>query len=241
MCRLPRQRELGRFCIGAILYGEPVEGIVVNMVRIVFLLLVALSMLIGSAVLIGMANSAPSEMQAMGFDLCKGRPCFLGIIPGNTDMRDAMQILELHGHDLPTNAVRIKLDNGLSAEPAGPIITLTGRDYYSQQEVAFLPLLGAFVETYGKPCGIIREYVPAPGTALKSVYVLYPYLALQVPLESEHLDVDARVQGVLLSVHSDQGNSSRCANSDGVTSSSWFSFTTVENFFKHGLLMLTAY
>ncbi len=65
--------------------------------RLTMMLCLLMTSIVGGAVLYARTRSSPGELQALGFGICGGRPCFMGITPGVTSWQDAREVLEKNG------------------------------------------------------------------------------------------------------------------------------------------------
>src|SRR5438128_2127003 len=64
------------------------------LIRLIAILSISFSLLIVAARAYGEAHPEPDELKALGFDVCDGKPCFMGIVPGVTTWDQAKAILD---------------------------------------------------------------------------------------------------------------------------------------------------
>ena len=114
---------------------------------------VAFSALITGACAYGAAHPQPNELQALGFDLCDGKPCFWGITPGITTYDQATAILskEYPLKQLnPDIALDIQDKGFVIRRDAGLIDGIYMGAYSSGYSLSDL------IKLYGLPCEVIE-------------------------------------------------------------------------------------
>ncbi len=144
-------------------------------VRLVFILLLLMTALTSSTVLWAREHPEPSELQALGFDVCDGRPCFIGITPGVTTWNAARAILTKWGDQKESNEEFTVAANRIEVS----ITSLEGSvDWIHIKGIPYggfvFSSLGNFIAKYGSPCRIMfngdRNFVD----------LAYPYMMLTV-------------------------------------------------------------
>lgn len=125
-----------------------------------FGLCVTLSIPIFAAVFYGRTQIEVNELASLGFDLCNGKPCFLGITPGITKISEAKSILTGRGTITNNGAKFQQIDINKRA------VVISASDEIGDTTdhiVGYLnksPIAArAVLERYGSPCSV--SVVPA--------------------------------------------------------------------------------
>jgi hypothetical protein len=140
--------------------------------------------LIGScaaAVLLARVIQAPGALQALGFDVCDGEPCFRGVKPG-TDWAKVERLLpdvvrERSFLVLPINAAGIKsvvFERNNNAERIVGLIALSSAR--PNKEYPFTP--AAMISRFGPPCRVQFFEID---DLLMAVYMVYPTMVVTFP------------------------------------------------------------
>jgi hypothetical protein len=151
--------------------------------------------LIGSctaAVVLARVAQAPGALQAFGFDVCEGVPCFWGIKPGMS--WEAVQARAADGKGLTPNLMEFEIGNHRIAVrqdqgTVSQIKVLTMNSGRSQDRMT----IGAIIAQYGPPCAVrINERDD------RSWEISYPNSVIEVVLipAKEELGIALRKIGV---------------------------------------------
>jgi hypothetical protein len=141
------------------------------LVRRVIVLMVALAVLCAGAVVVARANNAPSRLQALGFGMCSGEPCWKGLKAG-------MEWSKPEGIRMIDDGAGpfFEITYGLSSDT--PLI---GTLYVKQVREHPQPMTaGEIIAFYGPPCNVLNF-----GNLLYMIYptmVVETYLAYSPPV-----------------------------------------------------------
>jgi hypothetical protein len=151
------------------------------LMRLIGIIGLALAVVCAGVVGIARFNRAPDTLQALGFDVCDGEPCFRGIKPG-TDWAKVQSLLPTVTRErsflvLPINAEGIKsivFERGADGERTVGLIALTSAT--PQKEYPFTP--GAVISRFGPPCRVQFFEID---DLLMAVYMVYPTMVVTFP------------------------------------------------------------
>ncbi len=140
--------------------------------------------LIGGMLLDARAASRPGDLQGLGFGMCDGRPCFMGITPGLTTLPDAMAYLEKNGGRNEALGFQYSVGERRVQYALGELTVIL--DYSPETLVVqtlnvMLPgvavqvKVGDVVRYWGLPCGFSRESM-----RFTRFVLAYPYLYLDL-------------------------------------------------------------
>jgi hypothetical protein len=163
--------------------------------RLAINLNVALLMLVLGVVLIGRASNPRNSLQALGFDLCNGIPCYMGMTPGVTAWLPVKNFMTERGalDDPGKEYLEFTFaDEHISAGAPNGAKYLTSISLHDQRDIQANSTLGDVLSLLGVPCGIGSEYFPG------TVTVYYPTATVNVLPERQQLTPDARVINVEL-------------------------------------------
>src|SRR6266496_6695118 len=82
--------------------------------RVVIAVWLLLTALIMVAMLYGYVTVAPNVLSEVGFDVCNGQPCFLGIVPGVTTGQEAHKLISRYGDItayIPGQTMIVRINN----------------------------------------------------------------------------------------------------------------------------------
>jgi hypothetical protein len=147
--------------------------------RRVLVLSSVLFVIAGVVVINGRRNPTPDPLNALGFGVCQGEPCFRGIKPGTAWA--AVQELFPINEEIPYFDHPIGTDNvhHVSIIAANESEKVTDIVVEREQRTSPLPFtIGTIVSHYGPPCRIFFNYTNP--TALQSLLLLYPSLTVSV-------------------------------------------------------------
>ncbi|MCC7450072.1 MAG: hypothetical protein IT324_21825 [Anaerolineae bacterium] len=136
--------------------------------RITLILWLLSVALIGGAALYGRTHDAPNELQALGFDVCEGKPCFMGITPGvtrqdNMSSNLSSAIVE-YGDNLHTVFYVQQYEGEILFSALGKVSLIVLKTPNTDYPIS---TVGNFLSLYGSPCGVVR--LP-DGQTLEFVY-----------------------------------------------------------------------
>lgn len=151
------------------------------LVHRILIIWLALIVIFVGVVGIARLNRTPDTLQALGFDVCDGEPCFRGIKPG-TDWAKVQSLLPTVVRErsflvLPVNAEGIKsvvFERGTDGERTVGLIALTSAK--PQKEYPFTP--GAMISRFGPPCRVQFFEID---NLLMAVYLVYPTMVVTFP------------------------------------------------------------
>jgi len=181
-----------------------------------------------AGVMIGKLDHAPDTLQALGFVVCDGEPCFQGIKPGMNwnEARKRLPETAVSGKHLvwPVKMMNIEV-----------VIISPSRDGSSVQEISiigsgsFFPITaGQIVAHYGSPCGVSME-----GAAIT---LLYPTLTINVADSGLNRPNNFQLQvispvselDILIKISAHES----CNSSTGMFSGVWHGFTSTNVYLK---------
>jgi hypothetical protein len=147
--------------------------------RRVLVLLLILFVLAAIVVMNGRRAFVSDPLQAVGFTMCDGDPCFRGIKPG-TDWAAVQETFPVT-EDIPYFDHPIGTDNVHHVSIIAADETEKVTDIVVERETRTNPLpftIGNIITRYGPPCRIYFNYTNA--TALQSMLMLYPSLTVSI-------------------------------------------------------------
>jgi hypothetical protein len=181
----------------------------------------ALIALCGGAIALGRTDPTPDALQAAGFGVCDGEPCFKGIKLGDSREKvkavlpeGLIEYLDIFSRDGTTvERIDIPLRNGKS-----------------------LPKAHTFIAQFGIPCRIVWS-------GGEQMILIYPkmifFVALIVgdgnDLNEFRLQLRSPVQQLWIYVDSDNGTFGTCNSKPDIYSGKWHGFTSVEVYQRHFL------
>ena len=172
--------------------------------RLVMILWLLITALIGSVTLYVRTTSGAGELQELGFGMCDGRPCFMGITPGLTQLADAMAHLEKNGGLCETmrkldsfGEVRAQcsvggLDIILGYTPDTLIVRSLNVMIAAGGPVSVT--VGDAVAYWGLPCGFSRESM-----SFSRYILMYPYVYLDLGYADKWIGPGTWVDSILIS------------------------------------------
>jgi hypothetical protein len=190
-----------------------------------------------------------SELEALGFSLCNGKPCYLGIVAGNTKFEQATHLFTKYGELVDENSKypRIKLGNAESWISAKGDLDETYSDLVVSISTYFHPSgpsLGSIIQKYGAPCSIAiypmqcNTYLSCSGWAYLSLQ--YQSMAVGVDLQRQARSIDRidpglRIKGIELvdsSKFRTQLGLCHFYRQDEISSSQtpWLGFTSIDRY-----------
>jgi hypothetical protein len=147
---------------------------------------VSLILLALSFVVIGRGRAGPMREVVEGLGWCEGKPCFMGIVPGQTSWDEARSILIRHG------GVETDIGIALSIGSSAKILVWSRLEDFDKSVTVIeihLPegspsTLGSLISYYGSPCAVTQPYnlnVPSFVLLYKSMsfYATSPYSSQQ--------------------------------------------------------------
>jgi hypothetical protein len=121
---------------------------------------IALAMLLAVTVAAARGVAVPNRLQRLGFGVCDGRPCFMGIVPGLTRPVDAYDAFEALG--LPTEEIfigvthvgyRVTLKDTISNTIFVRTLDLNRQIERIQMDFMTGVPVGSIFRLFGAPCG----------------------------------------------------------------------------------------
>lgn len=163
-----------------------------RLLRITLLSTLIWCVLIVSALLPHRAEQLQTSLQALGFDLCDGVPCFQGILPGKTTWDEMTEIASRSTYTqtvFNARSVVLRLPDGdLTYSRALTDRLLPGFTYIGR----FAPVgmrLGDFVRLYGSPCRV----QPTDFATGQFVSVMFSSMWLEVAVQNGRVNPTSRV------------------------------------------------
>jgi hypothetical protein len=145
--------------------------------RVLVLWLIVL-VLCGTVALLVRLNREPGPLQALGFDVCDGEPCFLGIKVG-MDWSEAVNILpdSLTGYGVLVPPVSVPALEGLVIRPSQDGTQVEEIRHFNVARRTGYPItLGAMVELYGPPCRVFWNDLEGVSPR---VHMIYPGMEIK--------------------------------------------------------------
>ena len=130
----------------------------------VFFITLTATLTTGSLIL-GKLQPDTNLLRQLGFELCSGKPCFMGIIPGETAWETIEQLLQAHGADyrIDNRSVvgRAYVQVGdwlINLQPSFGLRDVQQIFVVSRHGLPYAP----FLLLYGEPCFQGRQKMPKP-------------------------------------------------------------------------------
>jgi hypothetical protein len=203
------------------------------LIRRILVILVILAVIATSTILIARANPAPDRLQALGFDVCDGEPCWRGIKLG-MEWQQAKRLLPEaieQTERLPYHLTLFVRNPGLQK-----IKIWTGRDGKTVEAITASPeeydetlppfiMAGDAVVHYGLPCRVESAF--HPDGSMGQLQLIYPkVLVLTIyPQQSMRLRVDSAVD-LLITGNEEGYRMVGCDDSVGHQIHPWYGFTS---------------
>jgi hypothetical protein len=198
------------------------------------LVIVTILSLIGAGVrLIAQGNPAPDRLQALGFDICNGAPCWRGIKVG-MEWQQAKRLLPEaieQTERLPYHLTLFVRNPGLQK-----IKIWTGRDGKTVEAITASPeeydetlppfiMAGDAVMHYGLPCRVESSFHPDGSTG--QLHLIYPKVLVTTTYlqQSIRLRVDSAVD-LLITGNEEGYRMVVCEDSIGHQVHPWYGFTS---------------
>jgi hypothetical protein len=172
--------------------------------RLVMILWLLITALVGSVTLYARTTSGAGELQKLGFGMCEGKPCFMGITPGLTQLSDAMAQFEKNGGLCETMRKLSSLGELRAQCSVGELDTILA---YSPDTLIVRSLnvmkapdgpisvtVGDAVGYWGLPCGFSREPMP-----FSRFILTYPYVYLDLGYADQWISPGTWVDSILIS------------------------------------------
>jgi hypothetical protein len=200
----------------------------------VLVLSLALIAICAAGVAIGRLDHSPDALQALGFDVCDGEPCFRGVKPG-MDWAQAQQLVS--GTFITENTLYVPLNE------ASDIMVGRSQDGKTVERIispsgSGSPTidLGTVLLRYGRPCRMILEQTDAADQidVPYRVYLFYPTLTVLVIFEHAYpvvrsnyrLKSNTPIQFWVAKPDPDKW----CDMPDSSFIGAWYGFTSFENY-----------
>jgi hypothetical protein len=135
--------------------------------RLIIVLMVTLTLLTVIPIAVGRARNEPNELEALGFGVCDGRPCFMGIVPGVTTWIEAVSFVKKHGGIDSTKYLSLDIHSlGVAFYPTEDL-SLVGGIQLEPSQIQ-IPV-GQVFQLFGVPCSIIvdRGMITPNGVTLR--------------------------------------------------------------------------
>jgi hypothetical protein len=121
--------------------------------------------LIAGVLIVGKLQPDTNMLHELGFELCSGKPCFMGIIPGETPWETIEQLLQAHGADYridnrsDTGRAYVQVSGWLvHLQPSFGLRDVQQIFVVSRHGLPYAP----FLLLYGEPCYRGRQEMPMP-------------------------------------------------------------------------------
>ena len=154
------------------------------------------------AIAYGQRQPYQSPLPALGYAVCDGIPCFLGIVPGLTPWQNAKeQLAAFFASNVDDSTITLKWFT--TTEVGGYIIT-SHRAYADDVEVSALtvmslsrassfPTVQELMLYYGTPCNVSIEETLGYITLIR---LNYPHLTVDLPRVTDRLTLDRRPETI---------------------------------------------
>ena len=175
-----------------------------SFLRLVMILWLLITAFIGSVMLCARTTSGASELQKLGFDICDGRPCYMGITPGLTPLADAMALFEKNGGLCETMRKQDSFGGLRALCSVGELETTMD---YSPDTLIVRSLnvmiasggpvpvtVGDAARYWGLPCGFSREPM-----SFSRFILMYPYVYLDLGYADKWISPGTWVDSILIS------------------------------------------
>jgi hypothetical protein len=203
--------------------------------RLVIVLMVIFTLLTMIPIAIGRARNDSDDLQALGFWVCDGKPCFMGITPGITTWDDAITIVGGHKNavlqDKDWIIVRLVdkafIDMGIRRHPGGEKVSDASLLLWVDQEPYF-PKLGAFVRMYGPPTCVRVIMIES---MIENVVLLFPGLSLTITPDGERITPNSSLGSVTL--ERNEGITRTCGSREddsSIRTSHWSGFVSINRY-----------
>ncbi|MCC7449113.1 MAG: hypothetical protein IT324_16970 [Anaerolineae bacterium] len=146
------------------------------------------------------ADSGSDKLKEIGFDLCDGQPCFLGIIPGITSWNKANAIIDQYVTQHPEMVAMTAAFEGQGVgfyrndfsaiEAFAGDAAITRFVHLSYREPLNSEIMvGDVIPKYGIPCGVTLTYKYVD-RQFDSLWLHYDMLMVRIPIDLESPKVD---------------------------------------------------
>jgi hypothetical protein len=184
-------------------------------VKLIIKVWVLIIVLVSSSIGYGHANSVPNGLEKLGFGLCAGKPCFWGIILGQTKWNDARAIIEKNGavpSSIPGTYFFGQLEITLNTSVSDIVSSITIWDDVG----APLPVMaGDIIANWGVPC--THELDPYRSFPLE---LTYPHARVEMSFGDVHMTPATPINYIFVST----------TDMDCKHSIPWPGFTTAQRF-----------
>jgi hypothetical protein len=163
------------------------------------------------------ALGGDNPLQAYGFEVCDGKPCFMGVMPG-MDLTKAQALLQARGVSIPPPESRIEvhIDSGLVAiypNKDHKIVSEISLELLGEKARNQFPALGNMILQYGQPCRVL-----APDY---TIVVWYPHSRIVARTVGDRLGLQFKLLSIFMN------NKDNCFREDEAR---WAGFTTLARY-----------
>ena len=208
-----------------------------RLARFVITLSLTLTALIGGAILVGHDHSEPSTLETLGFGTCQGKPCFIGIAPGETkwdglkaslpQKQEVRSVFSLVSNDQEIDFGTQHFLGSVRNDFSPSIVTI--------MVIATLPdkrviRLRDVIQNYGFPCAV------SSGVSGNELLLMYAFMNIKSQTPNNRLEMEAPIDRITM-VNGDVTTPQYKAQCTLVKKmqTPWLGFASLENYQSHGL------
>jgi len=198
----------------------------------IFSLWIVIASLMSAVRVYGVAHPLAHELTTLGFDLCDGSPCFMGITPGITGWNEGKAILTPkygayntledpasahHQWVLPVNNGYIQVDSAnAKVDAIWSRVTLT-------------ETLGEVIQQFGLPCGVTIY------SSINVAFISYGNAVISVALAKvgDKLSPSLPVSGIAIVDPRLNPRSVTCGSNNTFGDAVWLGFTSSQKYVLH--------
>jgi hypothetical protein len=150
-----------------------------------------------AALAYGHFRPGPDVSATLGLDRCDNKPCFRGMIPGQTDWSIAQVVLALLGNSQIFKEyifVRIGSDGSALLYPSRDGVTVGS--IFIDVPTATRLSLGEIIQHYGPPCGL---NIPKDPAVNNSLVLDYPQVSFSAQVPTHQPTIDTPVRHIVFS------------------------------------------
>jgi hypothetical protein len=162
------------------------------LMRRILMMWVALALISATVLLIARVNHAPNRLQALGFDVCDGEPCFRGIKPGMdwAEIPKRLPSVKYDGRFLVLTVNRMDIQRVLF-QPSTDNAKVEAIHFGPEKMKVYPITPGAMVARYGPPCHINLVEM---NSRLLAFETRYPGILVRYGNAGDPTRVDVRLQ-----------------------------------------------
>jgi hypothetical protein len=163
--------------------------------RLIIVLWATLTLLTMIPIAVGRARNEPNELERLGFGVCEGRPCFMGIVPGVTSSDEAEAFAKKRGGEVSGKYIIADSGEiGVAIHKTQDVMWV-GMVQISAVRPMTLSSAADFIQLYGVPCAVGIAYDD------KQIALRYPSMSVVVNSDQGIFTADMAIDRIILFIH----------------------------------------